>query len=67
MIVLSLYSIKILSMKKYQMTKLKTILKGVRVSNGKTYMWVLDKATDKMVKIDYTDLGLEFFSKQNAN
>ena len=67
MIVLSLYSIKILSMKKYQMTKLKTILKGVRVSNGKTYMWVLDKAIDKMVKIDYTDLGLEFFSKQNAN
>ena len=54
-------------MKKYQMTKLKTILKGVRMSNGKTYMWVLDKATDKMVKIDYTDLGLKFFSKDNAN
>ena len=54
-------------MKKYQMTKLKTILKGVRMSNGTTYMWVLDKATDKMVKIDYTDLGLKFFSKDNAN
>ena len=67
MIVLSPYSIKILSIKKYQMTKLKTILKGVRMSNGTTYMWVLDKATDKMVKVDYTDLGMSFFSKRNAN
>ncbi len=49
------------------MKQLRTILKGVRLSNGKTYMWVLDEATNKMVKIDYTDLGLEFFSKQNVN
>ena len=54
-------------MKKYQITKLKTILKGVRMSNGTTYMWVLDKATDKMVKVDYTNLGIDFFSKGNAN
>ena len=54
-------------MKKYQMTKLKTILKGVRMSNGRTYMWVLDKATDKMIKVNYTDLGIDFFSKNNTN
>ena len=30
-------------------------------------MWVLDKATNKMVKIDYTNLGLKFFSKENVN
>ena len=45
---------------------MKIILKGVRFSNGKTFMWVLDKATNKMVKVDYTDLGLKFFSKENA-
>ena len=47
--------------------KQKWILKGVRLSNGQTYVWVLDKATQKMVKVDYTDLGLNFFSKENAN
>ena len=46
---------------------MKTILKGVRFSSGKTFMWVLDKSTNKMVKVDYTDLGLKFFSKENAN
>ena len=46
---------------------MKTILKGVRLSDGQTYVWVLDKATNKMVKVDYTDLGLNFFSKENAN
>lgn len=54
-------------MKKYQITKLKTILKGVSMSNGTTYMWELDKATDRMVKVDYTKLRLKFFSKDNAN
>ena len=52
---------------RYMKKKLKSILKGVRLSNGRTHMWVLDKATDRMVKIDYTDLGLNFFSKRNAN
>ena len=47
--------------------KKKWILKGVRWSAGSTSMWVLDKATNKMVKVDYTDLGLKFFSKENAN
>ena len=46
---------------------MKLILKGIRLKGGLTYMWVLDKSTNKMVKVDYTDLGLEFFSKQNAN
>lgn len=49
------------------MKELRTILKGVRLSNGKTYMWVLDKSTNKMIKVDYTDLGMKFFSKNNAN
>ena len=47
--------------------KKKWILKGVRLSSGKTHMWVLDRATNKMVKVDYTDLGIKFFSSQNAN
>ena len=47
--------------------KKKWILKGVRFSDGKTHMWVLDKSTKKMVKVDYTDLGMKFFSKENAN
>ena len=47
--------------------KKKSILKGVRLSDGKCHLWVLDKATDKMVKVNYTDLGIDFFSKQNAN
>ncbi len=47
--------------------KVKEILKGVRLSNGKTYMWVLDKATNQMVKVDYTKLGIKFFSKENSN
>ena len=47
--------------------KAKWILKGVRLKGGKTHMWVLDRSTNKMIKVDYTDLGLEFFSKQNAN
>ena len=46
---------------------MKLILKGIRLKGGLTYMWVLDKSTNKMVKVDYTDLGLKFFSKDNAN
>ncbi len=47
--------------------KLHTILKGVRLSNGKTHLWVLDKSNNQMVKVDYTELGLDFFSKSNTN
>ena len=47
--------------------KKREILKGVRFKNGTTWMWVLDKATNKMVKVDYTKLGLKFFSRENAN
>ena len=47
--------------------KLKTIMKGVRLSNGESHIWVFDKAISKMVKVDYTDLGMSFFSKRNAN
>ena len=47
--------------------KRKWILKGVRFGGGETHIWVLDKSTNKMVKVDYTDLGLNFFSKENAN
>ena len=45
----------------------KWILKGVRLSDGKSHIWVLDKSTNKMVKVDYTDLGMDFFSRQNAS
>ena len=45
--------------------KRKWILKGVRYG-GETHLWVLDKSTNKMVKVD-TDLGLKFFSKENTN
>ena len=47
--------------------KKKWILKGIRWGNGTSDMWVLDKSTNKMVKVDFTKLGIEFFSKQNAN
>ena len=47
--------------------KKKWILKGVRLADGKPHMWVLDKSTNKMVKVDYTELGLKCFSKENAN
>ena len=47
--------------------KRKWILKGVRLPSGKSHIWVLDRATNKLVKVDYTDLGLKFFSKENAN
>ena len=47
--------------------KRKWILKGVRLPSGKSHIWVLDRETNKMVKVDYTDLGIDFFSKQNAN
>jgi len=46
--------------------KRKWIFKGVRYG-GENHIWVLDKSTDKMVKVDYTDLGLKFFSKENSN
>jgi hypothetical protein len=46
---------------------MKRILKGVRLSNGRSYMWVYDRATNEMVKIDFTNLGMKFFSKENAN
>ena len=47
--------------------KKKWILKGVRWSYGTTSMWVLDRTTNKMVRVDYTDLGIDFFSKNNTN
>ena len=46
---------------------MKLILKGVRLKSGLTYMWVLDLSTNKMIKVDYTKLGMDFFSKENAN
>ncbi len=30
-------------------------------------MWVLDLSTNKMIKVDYTKMGMNFFSKENAN
>ncbi len=46
---------------------MKLILKGVRLKSGLTYMWVLDLSTNKMIKVDYTKMGINFFSKENAN
>ena len=45
----------------------KIILKGFKIGKQKENIWVLDKKTDRLIRIKHTSNNLNFFSKENAN